>query len=120
VTGLVIRQRRAEILWQNYSFMQEVASKLRAFIDATGLTQQQLARAANVSQSTVSRALAGKHIRNGAAKRRLFIYANIADSEASRQVQLAFEAIWDGTDEHAAAIARIIEALSGLQPTRNT
>jgi len=107
------------IVWHNYSFMQDVASLLRSFMKANGLTQEQLALAAGVSQSTVCRALAGGQLRQGSAKSRLFKYASIDDDlDGSRKVQQAFRSIWDGSDEHAAAVARIIESLEGLQPRK--
>jgi hypothetical protein len=33
-----------------------------------------------------------------------------------QRVVTAFERIWDRTDEHAAAVARIIDALDDLRP----
>jgi hypothetical protein len=52
-------------------------------------------------------------------------YANIHDlpedsSEVSarKRVIKAFNGIWDGTDEHALAIVRIMNALEGMRPSK--
>jgi arginine repressor len=92
-------------------------------MDRKGLTQAALARRARVSQATVSRALAGIALQRGRARSKLFIYAGIQEQPESQrpgqstgQVVKAFEAIWDGTQSHARAVARIIEALGELRP----
>ena len=93
-------------------------------MDQNHLTQEQLAKAAGVSQATVSRALGAPAIRTGAARRRLFDYARIdewnddrqPDGEATQRVLSAFERIWDHSEAHANAIIRIIHALAGLRP----
>lgn len=87
------------------------------------LNQWSLAKAANVSQSTVCRALQGKSIRQGSARARLFKYAKINELptiEKSRnirhQILEAFDRVWDHSEEHAVAIARVIDAMAGLRP----
>jgi hypothetical protein len=101
--------------------MQDASSQLREFMRRKGLNQSQLARLATVSQSTVSRALSAAW-RRGAAQQRLFIYADIAPPSSPRmrggrrQVIRAFDQIWDGSDDHATAVAKVIDALSGLRP----
>jgi transcriptional regulator with XRE-family HTH domain len=87
------------------------------------LNQASLARAVGISQSTVSRVLNGTLKRQGAARRKLFDYAKInalTQIQESRkgcsQVIKAFERIWDGSEQHAAAVAKIIEALENLRP----
>lgn len=86
------------------------------------LSQAELAKRAKVDQSTVSRALKGQPIRRGAAKARLYrlakinAYAELSDAGRGRQhVLAAFERIWDYSEEHAEAIAKVIEATSGLR-----
>jgi transcriptional regulator with XRE-family HTH domain len=102
-------------------FMQNVASQLVAFMEREGLKQSTLAENAEVSQSTVSRALRGQSLRRGSAKSRLFKYAGIAEpagalskTEASQRLAKAFDQIWDESDVHADAIARIITVLAEL------
>lgn len=107
--------------------MQGLSSQeLQKFMDENGLNQIKLAKAARVSQSTVSRALAiAKTYRKGGARQKLFIYA-LRKSKAKagvlgkEQVYQAFDRIWNGSDVHAAAIAKIIEALGGLRPPTNS
>lgn len=87
------------------------------------LTQADVARAAKVSQSTVSRVLSGGGLRRGAARTRLFTYADIQDASSSRvagrvTVMDAFSRIWDGTPAHANAIAQVIDSLVHLRPPK--
>jgi transcriptional regulator with XRE-family HTH domain len=103
--------------------MQAVSDQLKDFMRARGMTQIHLAQQAKVSQSTVSRAISRRSERHGEARRRLFIYAGIDDSEAdsstaagTKLIIQAFLRIWDGSDAHALAVARIIEALRDLRP----
>jgi transcriptional regulator with XRE-family HTH domain len=101
--------------------MQDPSNQLRTFMRNRGYSQNTLASAAGVSQSTVSRALQGKHERQGAALLKLFSFAGlIRDAEvrsgsSEEQVLNAFQRAWDGTEAHAAAVARVIDALGGLQ-----
>lgn len=105
--------------------MQDESVQLREFMAKRGLNQVQLARQANVSQSTVSRALRRTPKHYGRARHNLFTYARIteppvgrSDKERSgiKQVLAAFNRIWDGSDAHAAAVASVIDALEGLRP----
>ncbi|MGH9462335.1 MAG: helix-turn-helix domain-containing protein [Vicinamibacteria bacterium] len=102
--------------------MQDSAAQLRAFMKKHRLTQEALARHVGVSQSTVSRALTNAPIRHGEARSRLFIYASIQEQQSrgeahgSRRVLKAFKRVWDGSDGHADAVARIIEATADLRP----
>jgi transcriptional regulator with XRE-family HTH domain len=104
------------------SLMQE-GEQLRAFMQKRRLNQPQLAAAANVSQSTVSRTLRGAAKRYSKARLRLLAYAGITESaaeipggSATERVVNAFKRIWDGTEVHAAKIVEVIDALSGLHP----
>jgi transcriptional regulator with XRE-family HTH domain len=89
------------------------------------LSQTELANLADVSQSTVSRALSGRLVRHGQARARLFIYAQLDDVEVAAgdegrtPVIRAFDKIWDGSHEHAAAVAKVIEALADLRTDRS-
>ena len=89
------------------------------------LDQAALAQAAGVSQPTVSRALSGAPVRQGAAYRKLLAYIDARSGRhrpdierGKRRVTKAFEKIWDGSEVHAAIIAQIIEDLAGLRPSR--
>jgi transcriptional regulator with XRE-family HTH domain len=101
--------------------MQDFSAELRAFMEARGLNQSQVAKSAKVSQATVSRALTKRPQRCGRAITGLCIYirneldAPKFDERDRNQVVKAFDRIWDGTDVHAAAVARIIDALAGMR-----
>lgn len=102
--------------------MQEESVKLGKFMTMHGLSQQSLATAAKVSQSTVSRALQGACQRHGNARHKLCIYAGLREpiprytgKSGIKRVVEAFTGIWDGSDAHASAVARVIEALAGLK-----
>lgn len=103
-------------------FMQDPAAQLHAFMTRRRLSQVALADVAGVSQSTVSRALRNAPLRHGEARSRLFTYAQISQLEMRHEPQgrnrvlNAFNGIWDGSDVHADAVARIIEAMAGLRP----
>jgi transcriptional regulator with XRE-family HTH domain len=105
--------------------MQVAASQLEAFMREHDFSQTGLANAAGVSQSTVSRALGrvpGKHSK---AYAKLCKYAETKyderDDSAAKgvnAVNAAFRNIWDGTARQAMAIAKIIEALGSLDPSK--
>lgn len=104
--------------------MQDVATQLREFMVKHGLSQEQLARKAHVSQSTVSRILRREAFeRHSKARHRLFTYARINESvliqpteDGIKRVVKTFKQIWDGSDAHAVAVANVIGALAGLRP----
>ena len=103
--------------------MQDATDRLCVFMNREGLTQEQLAKAAGVSQATVWRALNRRARRRGAARFRLFTYANIDEwIDASRtsspreRVIAAVERVWDHSEAHADAIIRVIDALADLRP----
>ena len=103
--------------------MQEIGSELLAFMKARGLNQGQIAKRARVSQASVSRALQGGALhRRGRAHTKLFIYIQKENRRARAvhadrdQVLEAFDRIWDGSEAHAAAVAKVIDALDGLRP----
>lgn len=86
-----------------------------------GLSQSQVAINAGVSQSTVSRALDGIPLRRGEARDKLFTYAGIkcisdrGRSHDPRATILAtFDEIWDGSERHAIAVARVIASLGAF------
>lgn len=91
---------------------------------ASGQTQGEFAAAAGVHQSTVSRMLRReKTSRQGKASVRLSQHAQNAlrgDLATGRdRVLLAFDSIWDGSEEHASAIAGLIQAVADLRPSKD-
>jgi predicted transcriptional regulator len=99
------------------------SDQLRAFMNQRGLSQTALAKAVGVSQASVSRALARKGPRHGAARSKLFSYTGISEYDRQRSeakgpklVMAAFERVWDQSEAHAAAVARVIDALADLRP----
>lgn len=103
---------------------QTLAQQLQDFMNGRHLSQQVIAKAAKISQSTVSRALKGKFERQGRAKSKLFIYMQKElrveglQGKGKEKVANAFESIWDGSEEHAVAIAKIIKASKELRPVK--
>lgn len=78
-----------------------------------------------MSQPTVSRALNCEPIRSGEARRKLFNYLEINEyclcsrrTDAKDAVLGAFEKMWDHTEGHARAVARVIDALGEFRPTK--
>ena len=104
--------------------MQGISFHLHQLMAERGLSQEELAKVAGVSQSTVSRALNRTIRRRGAAYIRLCIYAGVVPpgdfpglAQAHETVLASFERIWDRTDSHAAAIAQVIDSLAALKPS---
>jgi transcriptional regulator with XRE-family HTH domain len=84
---------------------------------ARGVSQAELARRARVSQATVSRTLNDTPRRHGEARRRLFKY--IHDQQGGGLDQTLTDAVaatWDGSPEHARALASLISASGELWP----
>src|SRR5262245_23371721 len=105
--------------------MQEkkAAELVKRLLQKNQLTQVQLAKKAGVHQSTVSRVTKKKKVdRQGKAKARLLKYAGNALSgklaTGEDKILTAFKSIWDGSEEHAAAIARVIGATADLRPSK--
>lgn len=101
------------------------ADILRKFMERAQLSQLQLSEQIGVSQSTISRALSGSPERRGKARDKLFNYvrAEMArdqhDAPGMKAVIRAFESIWDGSEVHASAVARVIDAMDGLAPKKD-
>ena len=104
--------------------MQEanISSLVQQYLAAHSLSQAELAKLASVSQATVSRAIREPAHGHGSARSRLFtfmqreIQIGTPPLAGTDRVVGAFAKIWDGSEEHAAAVARIIEACEGLRP----
>jgi len=102
---------------------QDAAILVKRLLQEGQLTQAQLARKAGVHQSTVSRVMKKTtSIRQGTANRKLVNYARTALSgelaKGENKVLTAFKSVWDGSEEHAAAIARVIGATADLRPPK--
>lgn len=102
-----------------------MAKQLLEFMRVNHLSQNDIAKEANVSQASVSRALRRGPQRQGKANTKLFIYMQQRSGLGSSRkgagvVADAFEAIWDRSEAHAIAIARIIKASDGLRPREHS
>lgn len=124
VTGrLMLVELTSVFIYIQYSFaMQNVRGQIRRYMKDKDLDQASLASAAGVSQATVSRALARDPLRRGEAYLRLLSYVRGRSKgrplTGKNRVTKAFERIWDGSDVHAAVVARIIEDLGDLRPSQ--
>src|SRR5712692_1802757 len=101
--------------------MQDLVSILNRIMGERGLSRADVAAGAKVSEATVSRILRGKTIGYGQARKRLFEFATTFDAATegepgTKKVVKAFNRIWDGSDERASAVAKIIVALGALCP----
>lgn len=88
-----------------------------SYMRATGESQAMIARRAKVSQAAVSRALHGIPERNGKARAKLFIFMQQALADlAPPAAVVALREVWDGSEEHALALAALIAASGELWP----
>ncbi len=96
----------------------EVGQTLETLMNRNGWSQHDVANKAGVSQATVSRVLSRQPQRNGPGYRRLcvFIQDTLGDSGDPQEALDAVKQIWDGSDEHAAALAHLIAASAELWP----
>ncbi|MDP3888200.1 hypothetical protein [Hydrogenophaga sp.] len=94
-------------------------AEMRATLGRSGLTQPAIAQAAGVSQPAVSRLMAKCPKRQGSAFKKLCIYADSQHAYAQATLPLpvenaalvsAIREVWNGTPEHAQALAAMIRA----------
>jgi transcriptional regulator with XRE-family HTH domain len=99
----------------------DVPAELDALLRREGMTQAELAEKARVSQPTVSRAKRRVPRRNSESYSRLCSYIREVSREISlpRTVCDALAEIWDGSPEHAEALAGLIRAAGGLGRTKD-
>jgi transcriptional regulator with XRE-family HTH domain len=104
---------------------QHLGDQLRFLMDGLSLRQDQVAKAAKVSQSTVSRALRRGYLRQSRSRVRLEYYLSKTELKLHKRIKLpsdvtrAVREVWDKTDRHAAILAKVILALEGLTPRPN-
>lgn len=87
-------------------------------MESAGLSQVEVAKRAEVSQSTVSRALKRSPARSSRAHARLCNYIQ-QETEKMHVPEGLIDAIgrvWDGTVEHAEALRGLIESSQRLWP----
>ncbi len=94
----------------------DVPAQLDALLARDGITQAELADLAGVSQPTVSRARRRVPRRNSESYSRLCRYIREESEEITlpRTVCDALAEIWDGSPEHAEALATLIRAAGDL------
>jgi transcriptional regulator with XRE-family HTH domain len=100
----------------------DVSAQLEALLAREGITQSELARRADVSQPTVSRARRRAPERNSQSYARL---CNYIQKELDRvalpgPARDALAEIWDGSPAHAEALATLIRAAGDLSRTEGT
>ena len=94
-------------------------AEMRATLGTSGLTQPVIGRAAGVSQPAVSRLMGNCPKRHGCAFKKLCKYAETQRAYAQSTLPLpvedaalvsAIREVWNGTPEHAQALAAMIRA----------
>ncbi|WP_217450862.1 helix-turn-helix domain-containing protein [Vogesella oryzae] len=101
----------------------QLALALAPQFKSAGLTQDEIAYAIGASQSQVSRVLSG-HIKHRTKLfEKLCIYAKNQlphiekpDVRANSELMSALAEVWDGTEDHAQALAQVIRSLAQLHP----
>lgn len=101
-----------------------IASKALAYrFQEAHITQTSLSSALSIPQSQISRVLGGKTKKPGTTYLRLCNYANSKlgyvdnkEMEIPSELLRAIEDVWDGSLEHARALATVIRSLRVLKP----
>ena len=95
---------------------------LRAELQRKNLTQEQHSIACGVSQSQLSRILAGKTLRRSKAVEKVFLYAFSYDSAYTKKASIlppkmttALSALWDGSTEQAEVLTDLLTGLRRLR-----
>ena len=100
----------------------QIAKRLNEYLEENKITEQIVAKATNTDQSHVSRIRNGKFKRITEKVKRVCSYASIElnlneeKNDPAKNIYLmeAISEVWDGTNEKAKALARIIRSLKGL------
>jgi hypothetical protein len=90
---------------------------ISSYLEREGVSQEKLAKMAKVSQATVSRALHRQALRPGRARTRLFTFMQkqgLMDQPES--AIRAVSEVWDGSNAHSAALAKLVQASRDLWP----
>ncbi|VVD79824.1 hypothetical protein PIN31115_01054 [Pandoraea iniqua] len=102
----------------NFSLGIRIGQKLRR----AGMTQTEIAAQFGISQSQVSRIFAGKVGKRTESFDALLSYADRISPDARRRsprnndtLMQALEDVWDGSEAHASAIAKVIRSLKAFQ-----
>lgn len=103
--------------------IKDLWSQTRSILESSGQTQEAIAEGAGVSQPSVSRVLERCPRRHGGAFKKLCIYADSLTQTRRQEgwmpiedevLASAIHEVWNGTPEHAAAIAAMIRAAGAL------
>ncbi|MBC7981335.1 MAG: helix-turn-helix transcriptional regulator [Armatimonadetes bacterium] len=101
----------------------QLVETLQRSTSLLGITQVELAKLSGISQSQVSRILAGRFSRRSKAIIQLCkclkIYPDlpIRTKTQTKRLEIAVVDVWDGTPGHEAAILRLLEALRAVTRT---
>ena len=102
--------------------LQAEARSLAQSVRKLGYTQSDLAMAMNASQSQISRILSGQLQRRSRLFDALCVYVRSARKgitadtvRTNTELMEALATTWDGTAEHATALAAVIRSLGALQ-----
>jgi transcriptional regulator with XRE-family HTH domain len=100
----------------------QLVHDLRTHFGEHGIAQEDAAKGSKMSQTTVSRILKGELRTHTRALIRLCKYAKIpayqeieTDPAKSQLLMQALRDTWDGSADHAKALARVIKSLRGLE-----
>lgn len=92
---------------------------VRLYLEQEGISQADLAQRADVSQATVSRALTSAPKRHAGARAKLFDFIQKqpgAPVAPPSTLADAVTEVWDGTEQHDAALAALVVASAELWP----
>ncbi len=98
----------------------ELQEAIADLLQREGISQKVLAERAEVDQSTVCRALKREPLRRTAAYARLcdYMHQHAATRQtAANPVVDAVRDTWDGSEQHAVALAKLVLASRELWPT---
>lgn len=98
----------------------ELQDSIADLLDREGISQKALAKRAGVNQATVSRAMRRRPLRRTAAYTRLCACMQQPRSATGASADAVLDAVretWDGSEEHAAALAKLVLASRELWPT---